>query len=106
MLCFGLLRERIQALQFDTCISRGKLPAHRSTRVIAHGLPLLDLVTERLDRRDVVRQALTDEDAEFNFGDVEPAGVDAACSGSPGDRPGPWPLRVGKPHRRRQANGC
>ncbi len=56
-----LLIQRIQALQFDAGVGSGELPAYRSPRVIAHRLPLLDLLTELLQSSNIVRQALTDQ---------------------------------------------
>jgi hypothetical protein len=41
------LVERIQARQFDACISSGKLSMHGSSGLIANRLPLLDLFPEQ-----------------------------------------------------------
>jgi len=70
-----LLDGGIQALELDACIRCGKLPMHCGHLLIAILLPVLHLLTQLIDRGNVVFQALAGQDREFNLGDVEPAGV-------------------------------
>jgi hypothetical protein len=69
------LLHRIEALEFDTCISGAELPVHRANPLVALLLPALNLPTQLLDGGNVVGQALPCEHREFNLGDVEPTGV-------------------------------
>jgi hypothetical protein len=99
-----LLVKWIQPCQFDARICGGEVPLDCRAGLIACPLPLFHLFTELLHGGDVMRQALAHQHREFNLSDIQPTGMDAACSGSPADPLGPWPLREGRPHTRKRAN--
>ena len=65
----------IQTLDFDACISRGKLPVNGGHLLIAIVLPALHLLTELIHRRDVVFQPLPRQYREFNLRNIEPTGM-------------------------------
>ena len=67
--------HRIESLEFDTRISRAKLPVDGTHALVAMLLPTLHLPTEFLDGGDIVGQALPCQDTQFNFGNVEPTGM-------------------------------
>ncbi len=50
--------HRIESLEFDTRIRRAELPVHRTDSLVAMILPVLNLLTEVLDSRNVVGQTL------------------------------------------------
>jgi hypothetical protein len=99
------LLNGIESLQFDTRISDAELPIHRADSLIAMLLPTLNLVTEVLDGGNVVSQTLPRQHAEFDLSNVEPAGVDAACNGSPTARQGHAPVQGETLRRRRRVCG-
>ena len=56
-------------------MSGAELPIHRADLLVASILPLLSLLAERLNGRNIVSQTLPCQYAQLNLSDVEPTRV-------------------------------
>lgn len=65
----------IEPFEFDASIRRAELPVDRADSLVAMLLPALNLPTELLDGGNVVGQTLPRQHAQFDLGNVEPAGM-------------------------------
>jgi|GEM_PF-4409620 len=66
------LLDGIEAFQFDARIRRAKLPIDRADSLVPMLLPTLNLLTEFLNSRNIVGQALPRQHTQFDLGNIEP----------------------------------
>jgi hypothetical protein len=69
------LLHRIEAFELDARICRAESPIHCTDPLVALLLPVLNLLAEVLDSRDVVGQALSGQHREFDLGNIQPTGM-------------------------------
>ena len=71
----SFIKCRIKAFEIHAGVVRGELPVDLGLDAVSGRLPGRDLVAQGLEGVNATVEALTDQDIEFDLGDVEPTAV-------------------------------
>jgi len=71
----SLVKSRIEALEFDSCVVGRELPVDLGSGPVSGCLPGGDFGAQDVDGVDAAVEVLSDDYAELDLGDVQPAAV-------------------------------